>query len=207
MRLTTPAEKGKMRTKKGLRHMADTIDLRERTLASREIFDGKILHVFEDTVRLPDGQTATREYLRHVGAVCIVPLFENGDVLIERQFRYPIGRVVTEIPAGKLDSPTEDRLAAAQRELHEETGAAAASWRSLGLFQPAFAYSDETIEMFLAEGLTFGTQELDADEFLQLDRVPLEALVQDILDGKILDAKTQLAILKTKLLLERDGRV
>ncbi len=76
----------------------------------------------------------------------------------------------------------------------------------LGLFQPAFAYSDETIEMFLAEGLTFGTQKLDADEFLQLDRVPLDALVRDILDGKILDAKTQLAILKTKLLLERDGR-
>lgn len=186
--------------------MADTIDLRERTLSSREIFDGKILHVFEDTVCLPNGQTATREYLHHVGAVCIVPLFENGDVLIERQFRYPIGRVVTEIPAGKLDSPLEDRLAAAQRELHEETGASAASWRSLGLFQPACAYSDETIEMFLAEGLTFGAQKLDADEFLQLDRVPLSALVQDILDGKILDAKTQSAILKTKLLLERDGR-
>ena len=196
-----------MGAKKGLRHMAETIDLRERTLSSREIFDGRILHVFEDTVRLPNGQTATREYLRHVGAVCVVPLLEDGSVLIERQFRYPIGRVVTEIPAGKLDAPDEDRLAAAQRELREETGAAAAHWRSLGLFQPACAYSDETIEMFLAQGLTFGKQQLDADEFLQLERVPLDALVQDILDGKILDAKTQTAILKTKLLLERDGRV
>ena len=196
-----------MGAKKGLRHMADTIDLRERMISSREIFDGKILHVFEDTVRLPNGLTATREYLRHVGAVCVVPLLEDGSVLIERQFRYPIGRVVTEIPAGKLDAPDEDRLAAAQRELREETGASAASWRSLGLFQPACAYSDETIEMFLAKGLTFGEQELDADEFLQLSRVPLDELVQDILDGRILDAKTQTAILKTKLLLERDGRV
>ena len=115
-------------------------NLTETKLTSEKIYSGCILDFYRDTVRLPNGGTAPRELTRHVGAVCIVPLFENGDVLIERQFRYPIGRVVTEIPAGKLDSPTEDRLAAAQRELHEETGAAAASWRSLGLFQPALAY-------------------------------------------------------------------
>ena len=180
-----------MGTKKGLRHMAETIDLRERTLSSREIFDGKILHVFEDTVRLPNGQTATREYLRHVGAVCVVPLLEDGSVLIERQFRYPIGRVVTEIPAGKLDAPDEDRLAAAQRELREETGAVAEEMLPLGEFYPACAYSTEVIHMFLARKLTFGERELDEDEFLNVFRMPLEELVGKVLAGEIPDAKTQ----------------
>ena len=178
----------------------------EKNLTRERVFDGIILHIDHVTNELPNGKQAKREIAVHVGASAVLPIDAQGNVYLVRQFRAPIEQILLEIPAGKLDSPTEDRLAAAQRELHEETGAAAASWRSLGLFQPAFAYSDETIEMFLAEGLTFGTQELDADEFLQLDRVPLDALVQDILDGKILDAKTQLAILKTKLLLERDGR-
>lgn len=183
--------------------MHDT-DLRETQLTSKEIYNGQVLHVLEDTVRLPNGQTATREYLRHIGAVCIVPLFENGDVLIERQFRYPVGRVATEIPAGKLNARTEDRLAAAKRELREETGLTAARWRSLGLFQPAFAYSDETIEMFLAEDLHTGAQQLDDDEFLQLERIPLQTLVQMVLHGDIQDAKTQTAILKTHYLLEQE---
>lgn len=184
--------------------MENPSSLRETQCSSREIYHGSVLHVFEDRVRLPDGTLATREYIRHVGAVCIVPLFENGDVLMERQFRYPVDRVALEIPAGKLNCPEEDRLAAAQRELREETGLTAARWHSLGLFQPAFAYCDETIEMFLAQDLTSGAQQLDDDEFLHLERIPLQTLVQMVLRGEILDAKTQTAVLKTHCLLEQE---
>ena len=100
-------------------------ELRETQLSSREIFDGRILHVFEDTVRLPNGAAASREYLRHIGAVCVIPVLEDGSVLVERQYRYPVAQVLTEIPAGKLDAKDEDHLLAAQRELREETGLAA----------------------------------------------------------------------------------
>ena len=175
--------------------------LREEQTATREIYSGRILHVFEDAVRLPNGQPATREYLRHVGAVCVVPVLEDGSVLIERQYRYPVGRVLTEIPAGKLDSREEDHLLAAQRELREETGAVADEWHSLGIFYPACAYSDEAIEMYLARGIHFGERELDEDEFLNVARAPLEQLVQEVMAGEIPDAKTQIAILKAARLL------
>lgn len=178
--------------------------LAETALSSREIFDGKILHVFEDRVRLPDGGESTREYLRHVGAVCIIPLLDDGTVLLERQYRYPVDRVLTEIPAGKLDSKTEDHLSAAKRELREETGAVAEKWTSLGIFYPACAYSDEAIEMFLAEDIRFTARELDADEFLDVIRVPLDSLVCDVLNGKIPDAKTQIAALKAYFLRGAD---
>ncbi len=181
-------------------------ELAERQLSSKEIFDGKILHVFEDTVSLPNGNRATREYLRHIGAVCIVPVLSNGDVLIERQYRYPVGGVLSEIPAGKLDSPDEDHLAAAQRELREETGALAGRWQSLGVFYPACAYSDEAIEMFLAREITFTARELDEDEFLNVERVPLRRLYEDVMAGRIPDAKTQIAILKVYCMLEQEER-
>ncbi len=178
--------------------------LAETALSSREIFDGKILHVFEDRVRLPDGGESTREYLRHVGAVCILPLLDDGTVLLERQYRYPVDRVLTEIPAGKLDSKTEDHLSAAKRELREETGAVAEKWTSLGIFYPACAYSDEAIEMYLAEDIRFTARELDADEFLDVIRLPLGTLVSDVLNGKIPDAKTQIAALKAYFLRSAD---
>ena len=176
-------------------------ELRETQLSSREIFDGRILHVFEDTVRLPNGAAASREYLRHIGAVCVIPVLEDGSVLVERQYRYPVAQVLTEIPAGKLDTKDEDHLLAAQRELREETGATAERWTSLGLFYPACAYSDETIEMYLAQGLHFGERHLDADEFLNVARVPLTELVEEVMAGRIPDAKTQIAILKADRLL------
>ena len=176
-------------------------ELRETQLSSREIFDGRILHVFEDTVRLPNGAAASREYLRHIGAVCVIPVLEDGSVLVERQYRYPVAQVLTEIPAGKLDTKDEDHLLAAQRELREETGATAARWPSLGLFYPACAYSDEAIEMYLAQGLHFGERHLDADEFLNVARVPLTELVEEVMAGRIPDAKTQIAILKADRLL------
>ena len=176
-------------------------ELRETQLSSREIFDGRILHVFEDTVRLPNGAAASREYLRHIGAVCVIPVLEDGSVLVERQYRYPVAQVLTEIPAGKLDAKDEDHLLAAQRELREETGATAERWTSLGLFYPACAYSDEAIEMYLAQGLHFGVRHLDADEFLNVARVPLTELVEEVMAGRIPDAKTQIAILKADRLL------
>lgn len=176
-------------------------ELRETQLSSREIFDGRILHVFEDTVRLPNGAAASREYLRHIGAVCVIPVLEDGSVLVERQYRYPVAQVLTEIPAGKLDTKDEDHLLAAQRELREETGATAERWTSLGLFYPACAYSDEAIEMYLAQGLHFGERHLDADEFLNVARVPLTELVKEVMAGRIPDAKTQIAILKADRLL------
>ena len=120
---------------------------------------------------------------------------------MERQYRYPFDTVITEIPAGKLDSKQEDRLSAAKRELREETGLTADQWTDLGAFYPAAAYSDEYITMFLAQGLHQGEQQLDPDEFLDVFRVPLEDLVQDVMDGKIPDAKTQTALLKAARIL------
>lgn len=168
---------------------------------SQEIFDGAVLHVFKDTVTLPNGMPATREVIRHVGAVAIVPLTEDGKVIIERQFRYPLNRVVTEIPAGKLDCPTEDRLSAAKRELEEETGYTAQDWVSLGDYYPVAAYSDERITIYLARGLQLGQRNLDEDEFLNFEAIPLDQLVEDVMAGHITDGKTQVAILKVARLL------
>lgn len=176
--------------------MEDFNNLEEIELNSEEIFDGHVVHLFKDTVRLPDGNTGTRETIRHVGAVAIVPMTDDGKVIVERQFRYPMGQVITEIPAGKLDSKTEDRLSAAKRELEEETGLIAEEWMELGEYYPAAAYCDEVITMYLARGLHKGTRKLDEDEFLNIREVPLEELVGDIMDGKIADGKTQVAILK-----------
>ena len=177
--------------------------LEEIQLSTEAKYDGSLLHIRRDTVRLPNGRTAVREYNIHYGAVCMIPLLENGDVLLERQYRYPLRQVITEIPAGKLDAPDEDPLEAAKRELREETGAAAAEWHDLGLFCPVGAYSTETIHMFLARGLTFGERELDEDEFLNVFRMPLSELVDQVLSGQIPDAKTQAAALRAALMLQR----
>lgn len=177
--------------------------LRETRLAAQDIFHGQILHLRKDTVRLPNGDTAPREMIVHMGAVCVVPVTEDGQVYVERQFRYPLGQVITEIPAGKLDSNTEDILQAAKRELREETGLTADRWTELGLYYPAAAYSDEVITMYLAQGLHRGAQELDADEFLDVELLPMEQLVRDIMDGKVPDGKTQVAVLKAARMLSR----
>lgn len=176
--------------------MKDFKNLDESTLTSEEIFDGQVVHLFKDTVTLPNGKPATREVIRHVGAVAIVPMTDDGKVIVERQFRYPLNQVITEIPAGKLDSKSEDRLAAAKRELEEETGLLADEWICLEDYVPAAAYCDEVITMYLAKGLHIGTRNLDEDEFLNIMEVDLEELVEDIMQGKIADGKTQVAILK-----------
>ena len=176
--------------------------LEEVMVKSEDIFDGHILHVKFDTVMLPNGNEATRELIRHIGAVAVVPLTDDGKVIVERQFRYPLGQVITEIPAGKLDSFDEDRLEACKRELREETGYVADEWTELGDYHPAAAYTDERITLYLATGLRKGERELDEDEFLDVVEVPLVDLVKDIALGKITDGKTQVAILKTYLLLK-----
>ena len=183
--------------------MEDFKNLTEVQTDSQEIFDGVILHVFKDTVQLPNSKPATREVIRHVGAVGVIPVTDDGKVIVERQFRYPLNRVITEIPAGKLDSFTEDRLSAAKRELEEETGYTAESWTLLGDFHPTAAYCDENITIYLARGLHEGQRHLDEDEFLNVQAVPLEELVADILEGRITDGKTQTAILKVACLLRK----
>jgi len=175
--------------------------LAEQTANSEEIFDGIVLHVFRDSVTLPNGGSAVREVIRHIGAVCIVPVTEEGNIVLERQYRYPVNRVVTEIPAGKLDYPDEDRLDAARRELKEETGYTAENWQVLGEFVPAIAYSDELITMYLATGLKKGSQALDEDEFLNVFEMPLADAVDQVMTGQITDSKTQTGILKAAMIL------
>lgn len=177
-------------------HPDDELKLKETRQETREIFDGIVLHVIKDTVSLPDGNPAPRELIRHVGAVCVVPLWPDGTVTVERQYRYPVEKVLWEIPAGKLDSKQEDRLEAARRELREETGLTAGRWTDLGIFYPAPAYSDETITLWLAEDLSEGRQSLDEDEFLDVYRVPLKDLLDAVMNGDIPDAKTQMGLLK-----------
>ena len=170
--------------------------LREHQTASELIFDGRILHLYRDDITLPTGEPADRELIRHIGAVCVIPVTDDGYAVMERQYRYPVDEVILEIPAGKLDSKEENHEAAARRELEEETGYRAKELIPLGKFYPACAYSDETIWMYLAKGLEKGDCHRDADEFLEVELIPLKDLVRQVLAGTIPDVKTQLAILK-----------
>jgi len=174
--------------------------LKETTVKENTVFDGVILHVNKDDITLPNGKPATREVIRHVGAVGIVPILDDGRIIVERQFRYPLAQAIIEIPAGKLDSKSEDRLEAAKRELREETGYTADEWIDIGNYHPAAAYTDELITLYVAKGLHKGEQELDDDEFLDFYAVPLDELVDDIMAGNITDGKTQVAILKVAMM-------
>ena len=175
--------------------------LQEKQLSSEQIFDGKLLHVRRDQIELPDGHRSVREQLVHMGAVCVVPLTDDGYVYVERQYRYPLRQVITELPAGKLDSDDEDILEAAKRELREETGLTAGRWTYLGMLYPAAAYTDEVITMYLAQDLEAGEQELDEGEFLDVAKIPFTQLIDDIMAGKVPDSKTQAAALKAARLL------
>ena len=175
-------------------------ELKEIQIDREDIFEGAIVHLVRDTVIIPNGSRATREVCLHNGAVCIVPLTEDGEIIMERQFRYPFGRILWEIPAGKLDKDEYDPLEAAKRELREETGYTAESFTHIGDYYPSPAILSENIRMYLAEGLTKGEQDLDEDEFLDVVKVPFGEVVRMILDGEITDGKTQAAVLKTKLL-------
>jgi len=169
-------------------------DLKETRLAGEFVFDGKLLKVHRDRVRLPDGGEGVREYIRHPGACAIVPLFDDGRVLLERQFRYPHGREFIEIPAGKLE-PGEPHLETAKRELLEETGYTAREWTRIGVIHPAIAYTDEAIELYVARKLEKRERNLDEGEFLELVILPLAEALAMIRDGRITDAKTVAALL------------
>ena len=175
--------------------------MREVQLSSEEIFKGRVVHLQRYEVRLPDGSNAFREVIRHPGGVVILPLMEDGTVLVVRQFRYPGDSVLTEIPAGKLEYG-EDPLDCGKRELSEEVGAEAKEWIFLGNIYPTPAYDSEVIRIYLATGLTFGRQHLDEGEFLNVCRVPLRELADKVMAGEIRDAKTQIAVLKTMYMLE-----
>ena len=177
--------------------------LREERMASRLIFDGRVVHLYVDRVRLPDGKEAEREYMRHIGAVCVLPLDRDGVVHCVRQYRYPHAEVLLEIPAGKLDSKTEDRASAALRELREETGFRCGKLTFLGNIYTSPAILDEVIGLYLAEDLVPGDTHPDEDEFLAPVWVPLEQLVDDVMAGRIPDAKTQLAVMRVAELLRR----
>jgi ADP-ribose pyrophosphatase len=175
-------------------------DLSEHFVSGEEVFSGKLLRVRRDVVRLPDGAQAVREYVRHPGAAVMVALFEDGRVLLERQFRYPHGRDFLELPAGKLE-PGEPHLDTAKRELLEETGYVAAEWRRLGVMHPSVGYTDEAIELFLAKGLTKKEARLDDGEFLEVLEVPLAEAIAMVRDGRITDAKSIAGLLWVKSFL------
>jgi ADP-ribose pyrophosphatase len=174
--------------------MPDHKDLTEHQVASESVFDGALLKVRRDTVRLPDGSSGGREYIEHPGAVAIIPVLDSGEIVFERQYRYPLRATMIEIPAGKID-PGEAPLATAKRELLEETGYTATEWRHLLTFHPVIAYSTERIEIFLARGLTHEGARLDAGEFLEVFTAPLATALEWVRDGRITDSKTIIALM------------
>ncbi|MFZ6730739.1 NUDIX domain-containing protein [Undibacterium sp. Ji42W] len=165
------------------------LDLQENKISSELVYEGSFLKVDKDVVSLPDGQTATREYIRHPGAVVIIPLFDDGRVLLEKQFRYPLHEVFIEFPAGKIDEG-EDPLLCAQRELREETGYTASDWSFVCTIHNAIAYSDEHLDIYLAKGLTAGQAALDEEEFLEVFTATLPEMLDWIKSGQITDVKT-----------------
>ena len=163
--------------------------LQETRIDGETVYQGSFLQVQRDRVRLPDGKTASREFIRHPGAVVILPLFDDGMVLLERQFRYPIDQVVLEFPAGKIE-PGEDTLLCAQRELQEETGYTAKDWQFICRVHNALGYSNEFLDIFVARGLTEGETRLDEEEFIETFRVSTADLLDWVRGGQVTDVKT-----------------
>jgi ADP-ribose pyrophosphatase len=166
----------------------------EHTLDHVEVLKGHFLHAFRDQVRLPNGDTATREYVIHPGAVMIIALLDDGRLVMERQYRYPVKQVMIEFPAGKLDIG-EDRLACAQRELLEETGYRAKEWAHAGVLHPVISYSTEFIDIWFARRLRSGERRLDEGEFLDVFTASLEELLAWSREGLLTDAKTLTGLL------------
>jgi ADP-ribose pyrophosphatase len=163
--------------------------LREQTLSRERVLEGNFLQVLRDTVRLPSGREASREYVQHPGAVMVIGLLDNGHVVLERQYRHPVQRVVIEFPAGKLDAG-EGSLVCARRELQEETGYRAGEWAFAGRLAPTIGYADEIIDIWFARGLTPGQRSLDEGEFLDVFTAPAEQLLRWCASGEVIDGKT-----------------
>jgi len=172
----------------------DDRHLIETRVSSEPVFDGKLLHVRRDTVRLPDGTLATREHVVHPGAVLVVPVLPDGRLVVERQYRYPLDRVFIEFPAGKIN-PGEAELATAQRELAEEAGYTARTWSHLATLHTLISYTNEKIEIFVAEGLTHVGAKLDVGEFLDVVTLRKDEMLAALDRGEITDAKTVAALL------------
>ena len=181
--------------------MLELTDLTEKTLRREEKFQGRILSVHVDEVLLPNGNTSAREVVEHVDGVAVLPLDERNNVLTVTQYRYVFGRTLLEIPAGKLD-PGEDPVVGALRELKEETGAVPEVFLPLGRIIPAPGCYGETLHLFLARGLHMEGQQLDPDEFLDVERIPFNEMVHRCMSGEIEDAKTVAAVLKAKVQLD-----
>ena len=177
--------------------------LNEKTLASEQIFDGRLLKVYRDEVELASGRTSTREFVHHPGGAAVVALDGEGNVYLERQFRYPYHKVVIEIPAGKLE-PGEDPADAIRRELKEEIGAEAGRWDALGHIMPSVGYTDEMLYLYLARDLTFGSTHWDEDEALETFKLPFGEALAQAADGRINDAKTLAALFRAEKLMREE---
>ncbi len=178
--------------------------LQEKTTGSEKTYQGKVFYVTRDTAELEDGKEVQRDVVHHSGGVCVVPLTEKGTVLMVKQFRYPMQQVTLEIPAGKLEAG-EDPADCGRRELREEAGRSCGKYTPLGKLFPTPAYDTEVIHMYLAQELSAPeAQDLDDGEFLDVTELPLEQAVQMVMDGEIPDAKTQIALLKTYVLLQKE---
>lgn len=178
--------------------------LTEKTLNKNYIYKGKIINLRVDDALLPNGNTAKREIVEHNGGVCVAAITENDEILLIKQFRYPYGEVIYEVPAGKRDGD-EDPLLCGKRELREETGAEAKTYISLGQLYPTPGYCGEIIWLFAAKDITFGQNNPDEDEFVEVEKVPFKTAVEMVMSGEIRDAKTQTAILKINE-LRRNGK-
>jgi ADP-ribose pyrophosphatase len=179
-------------------------DFTERTLSSRTVYRGQLLHVLEDEVRLSDGRAARREYVRHPGAVMMVPFLDSATVVLVRQYRYPLARHFYEIPAGKID-PGERPLQTARRELREECGYEARKWRHLATIHPCIGYSDERIELYLARSLRHVGHAPDDGELLEVVPVKMAAALRWVKEGRISDEKTVIGLLWADKFLRRKG--
>lgn len=176
------------------------MDMYEKAISSQSIFKGVIVDLRVDQIQLPNGDGSIREVVSHPGGVCVVPYHDDGTVTVVKQFRYPFGQVVTELPAGKLERGEDHRLAGL-RELEEETGLTADSFQYMGALLASPGFSDEVIHLYLARGLRQGPCHPDPDEFLELCRLPFSELLEQAMDGRLRDAKTVAGLLKTKVLL------
>ncbi len=181
------------------------MNLEEKTISQSYVFHGKVINMRVDEALLPNGKTAEREVVEHNGGVCVVALTENNEIFLVKQFRYPYGEVIYEIPAGKRDG-NEEPLACGIRELKEETGMTAERFIPLGELYPSPGYCGEIIWMYAAVGLSAGESEPDEDEFLEAEKIPLQKAIEMIMSGEIKDAKTQAAVLKLAELI-RQGKI
>ncbi|MGM9606855.1 MAG: NUDIX domain-containing protein [Oscillospiraceae bacterium] len=178
------------------------MDMTERTIEHTRPYEGVIVNVDLDKAQLPNGRTARREVVNHPGGVAVLPLNDDGTVSVVRQYRYPFSQVLTEIPAGKLE-PGEEPRTGALRELNEEIGAQVGELIELGAIYPSPGFCREVLYLYLARNLTYGESCPDEDEFLELERIPFDSLVEQVMSGEIQDGKTVAAVLKVKVLLER----